>query len=344
MEKETKYLRQFQGGSMAKTYLIEKNNKQFVRKEINDKNNIKLGSSKLKQQCDWLLNLNDETKDIFPKIIDYKFSEDICFYDMEYYSVPTLRDYIFSNPFNFNEIYSIMDKCLIHCQNVNNQVVNSDINDYIKTQHLDKMLERCETVVEQSPMFKEIFNNECLIINGKEYLNLKLLYDELFDEEFIKFMEPEYLNISHGDYTLQNILTDGKIIKVIDPRGSKSDSIYYDISKLFQSCHGKYDLLFDGNYECNYIASTGKINYQIYKFTNLFDNLQNYIELSIPKHFNSIDSNWKIKTLFYEASHFISMVPFRYTESVEITLLCYAIGIEIMNEVYNLWQNIKKEE
>lgn len=305
-------IKQFNGGSMANTYLIKENNKTFVRKIV-ENNNVKLGKDKLNEQRNWLLNINNLLPNIFPNILNYNNNG----YDMEYINNITLRDYIFKyNKINYKLIDNSID-CLIKINNLH-KLKNIDKN-YIKKEHVNKMFKRINI---NNTYIQKLINYDYLIINNHKYKNIKLLLNEKLDD-----FEPEYFNMSHGDYTLQNILTDGQNIRLIDPRGTEYNSLYYDVSKLLQSTEGKYDLLFDNNYKCIY--KDNNINYQIFKYVNIFNDINNYIKLK----FNSLlDNDWYKKSLFYEGSHFISMMPFRYKENLDITVLCYCIGIILLNK------------
>jgi len=326
---------------MAQTYLIDKNGQQYVRKEVGgDKF---LGIDKLKKQLDWIIALDKDLASQFPQIIDYNF--DNCnygYYDMTFHDMSTLHRYIINQGQIDTGIENILYQMMLFGSELAKQEVKSNkcqIN-YIVNDHINKMLKRCSDVKNED--FNKILNNKKLVINGKEYLNLKELINLLYkNDKLITFLAPQKWSISHGDFTLQNILTDGQNFKIIDPRGEGEDSIYYDISKLLQSCHGKYDLMYEGNYQCQYNLIDSTINYKFFNNEALFDQIYDIIKKLIPITYGKLEKHWYLKALFYEASHFISMVPFRYKENLEITILCYAIGIKLLNEVLEEWKKIK---
>ena len=89
---KVEYLKQFKGGSMAKTFLIKKGENLYVRKEVEDESS--LGLKKLEKQVDWILELEDEVAEIFPKVIEKNFGEKFGYYDMTYHQMPSFKDYL----------------------------------------------------------------------------------------------------------------------------------------------------------------------------------------------------------------------------------------------------------
>lgn len=341
--KEVRYLQQFKGGSMAKTYLIKKDKKQFVRKEVRDTSG--LGLDKLEKQADWILNLEPEVSKIFPIVVTKDFNDSYGYYDMTYHDMPSFRDYLIEVGEINDDIRNLLKEIVSYgAQIVSKEEKGSKKNKetYIAKSHLEKMHERCDIVVQKDKTFTSFFYSNELLINGQKQLNLRdICFNILNDNDLLELLSPKTWNRSHGDFTFQNILTNGKEFKIIDPRGEGEDSIYYDISKLFQSVSGKYDLFIEDNYEVDYSLNNFSIDYKIKQHEALFNEAFEIIKEEIPKAF-SVEKEWEIITLFFEASHFISMAPFRYEENLAFTLACYAIGIEKLNEVLSKWEELKK--
>lgn len=318
-------IKKFHGGSMASTFLIKENDTLLVRKEVSG--NGKLNVDKLKKQYEWIVELEDEIRSKFPIIYNYDFREDYGQYTMEYLELNSFRDELLTQDKLSNENKIVIDEIIKICKEISSKSIEySQGKQYILNKHFNKMFERCNMV--NDTYFKSIMSSEYLVINGVKMKNLKQLLTEL--NEFIDILSPKCLNRSHGDYTFQNIMVGNNDIKIIDPRGEGYDPIYYDISKLLQSCHGKYDLMIPNNYECTF--EDNNIEYKFYKGYEMFEEIYEYIINVIGSTFN-LDTKWHLISKFYEGSHFISMVPFRYKESLENTILAYSIGIEILNDV-----------
>ncbi len=321
---------------MAETFLIQHNDEKRVRKIVKGKQD--LGITKLKQQFDWISNLDRDIKNKFPAILNSNFNKNIGFYDMEYFNMATFKDYIINLGKVNSHIKNVIDECVCLSKKISNKTLNIDCKNYIIDKHLNKMSKRCDLVSECDPTFNVFYNANRLIINGTEYLNYKHLKNELLkNEKFIKFVSPTKMHRSHGDFTLQNILIDDSDFMIIDPRGEEYDSIYYDISKIYQSCHGKYDLLYDDNYVCDFSIKDNIINYKFIENVELYDQLFNLFKLSIASNYE-LNEGWDLIARFFEASHLIAMAPFRYKENIEKTLICYCTGVKIMNDVLNEWK------
>lgn len=328
-------VKEFKGGSMARTFLIKKNGDFFVRKVV--ENNIPLGKEKLKDQWEWQYKFSQQIPNIFPKVSMFVVGKDYSYYDMEYIKLPTLRDIVIEEKgYDTASIRSYLYYGSIIAQPLNIDGPKTD--SYVMDKHLRKMQQRCESVKHFN-----IYNEPYIYINGKKYKNVSKIIGEIEqDTELLEFLRPKKWYRSHGDFTLQNVLTDNYDIRVIDPRGEDKDSIYYDLSKIFQSVHGKYDLIYDGNYEVWGSYDSNLVSYNIIENEELFNDLYETIKKLIPQYYKLEDENWETITKFYEASHFISMFPFRFIENKGTDILCYAIGVEILNEFMEEYYETKR--
>lgn len=335
-----KMLNEFNGGSMARTFLIEKNGMKYVRK-IAETGRNNLGAKKLKNQWEWLMDFNNEEVGVFPDVSFMVMTKDYSYYDMDYINMPTYRDVLLDgrhfDPELLKDILAFGQEI---AKPLNEFTPKEWADNYIMDQHLNKMLLRTKDL-----QVYDFYTGKTVMINDKEYKNLVPILREISDdEELMKYLKPKRRHRSHGDFTFQNVLTDEIDCYIIDPRGEGPDSIYYDISKLFQSCHGKYDLMLPGNFRVWNDGFTNVINYE-FKDTGLnvlFDEIYEELIEQIPHNYEVEHEDWVSVTKFFEASHFISMVPFRLKENGENTLLCYAKGIELLNEFMEDWKNVIK--
>jgi hypothetical protein len=338
---KAKIIKQFKGGSMAETFFIVKDKQAYVRKIVNTKNNDILGLEKLKNQFEWMKIFNYYSPEsIFPQVNLFVIEKDKAYYDMEYLDMPTLKDTFIEKDLEHFHLEALSNMVALGAKiALESETYDGNKDTYIKEKHLDKMVERCEKIKDHS-----LFEEDYLIINGRKLKNLRLLIEEISnDQDFLNFLRPEKWYRSHGDFTFQNVLSDGWDMKVIDPRGEGPDSIYYDISKIFQSCHGKYDLIYDGNYIVNsdyFFEEYHRVDYFIRGNVEKFNTLYEMAQIVIPQYYD-VGLNWEIAAKFFEASHFISMVPFRLKENFDSMQICYCIGIEILNQVMEEWKNVQ---
>lgn len=328
-------IKEFSGGSMAKTLLVEKNGVKAVRKVASMKDD--LGASKLEAQWNWLFNFGADNSNMLPYVGFFVSTSELAYYDMEYIEMETFKDLLINNEVDSSEL--VLDKILWAGSKIAKplQIDVPQDNSYIVEKHLNKMVERCKDLERF-----DFYNVDTININGKSYKNLHVLIKEIKqDNLLLELLRPKCWFRSHGDFTFQNILTDGSDVKVIDPRGEGPDSIYYDISKLLQSTYAKYDLLYEGNYSAWTDGRTDTINYKINENVEKFDSIYEELRELIPYYYELDDEYWELIAKFFCASHMISMTPFRLKENGAITAICYAVGIEILNEVLGEWNNIE---
>lgn len=342
---KAKIIQEFKGGSMARTFLIEKYG-QFVVRKIAEKTKDGLGAEKLYNQWKWLFDFSRQEEGIFPDTGLFVIDKDKVYYDMEYLDMISLRDLLLQPTLERDHIFALLSTVL-HVGSVIAEPItfyDQSYVKYVKNKHLVKMLQRCECISQFN-----FYNSDEIIINGKKMKNLVPLVNEIMNNKgLMKLLQPRSWFRSHGDFTFQNILTNGGELRIIDPRGEGPDTVYYDISKLYQSCHGKYDLLLEGNYFADTVTHNNipYIEYGIREGVERFDMVFNVLHDMIPQYYElldgegELDSNWDLIARFYEASHFISMAPFRMKENMAITLTCYAIGLEILNDVVQEYKNM----
>lgn len=326
-------VKEFKGGSMARVFLVDKYSQKYVRKvAINEA----LGAEKLYKQWEWQFNFSRQNPGIMPETSLFVFGKDYSYYDMEYIELNTFRDLLLAE----EEIDGmILHDILKAGAEIGQPVTDKVPHDYLLTNHLQKMIKRTEALRPYA-----FYKYDSVDINGKACQNLHRILKFIVNEPgLIKLLSPKKLYRSHGDFTFQNILADEYDICVIDPRGEGLDSIYYDISKLYQSCHGKYDLLVDGNYRVWSDGMEDVINYEILEGVEKMDMVYEELRELIPQYYDIEDEHWELITKFFEASHFISMTPFRLKENGNITAVCYAIGVQLLNEVFEEWLDVKRE-
>lgn len=341
-EKKARIVEEFRGGSMAKTFLIEKNDELFVRK-IAENSEDGLGAEKLMEQWRWIVEFNIQCPDILPDVNFFVLGQDNCYYDMQYFDMIQLREALLEH----DEEPELIDQLIQTTVRIGgliaqpSTIYQNSMSDYIEQKHLQKMIERCKSISHLG-----IGTTEYISVNGHKLKNVGLIIAEILkDKDLYELLSPKQWYLSHGDFTLQNILTDGQFVKIIDPRGEGPDSLYYDISKLYQSCHGKYDLLTENNFECKYnLKSTiPSIRYKIFSHVEEMDKIFKKIKMLIPVFYKIDDPRWDLIARFFEGSHFISMMPFRIKESEELALTCYGIGVTILNDVLEEWQVVKRQ-
>jgi hypothetical protein len=145
-----------------------------------------------------------------------------------------------------NKFNKILENILSSLNNLHNKKeTNSSIND-LKEIYIKKTLDRLSSVSKIIPNFS---TSETFTINGKKCKNyLHRKHIKIF-EDINKTLFTKKFNVIHGDPTFSNILIKKNLKPIFfDPRGYFADESnimgdkFYDISKVYYSAVGNYDL------------------------------------------------------------------------------------------------------
>ena len=325
------------GGSYSKL-----NYRLVVRKEAEG-----LGRAKLINEIDWLLNIPDDLRPYFSSILEYDIDSPKVYYNVPYYGSRNLREFIFSGNYDVDDTIWFLDQLLrwmfshVYCRRV-----GFASEKWTLQKHINRVLDRLIECCEKSEALQKLIEAQNIVINGKEYTNIRDLYVKISESnEFIKRVNPKELVMIHGDLHFQNILlsneTDTGFI-LVDPRGEHEGSdVYYDMGKLFHSIHGKYDFIHSDQFRLSIDYVKG-IPHAEYSFTNeymvkVYDKIYvRFLDCISEYEYFRMDSDWMMKCLWAEASHFCSVMTFHIGKSStpDRAELLYLRGVELINEFY----------
>jgi hypothetical protein len=174
------------------------------------------------------------------------------------------------------------------------------INQAHKYDYLSKLLEQPE-----------------VIVNGKSYKNITFSWNKLMSsKDFWGYMDIKYFGQIHGDLHLNNILIQNQRIYLIDPNGKQYLPLEYDYGKLMQSLHGGYGSIMSKHYKLEQ------------KSCNNFElKIDNTIQKTfLPILQESLTNKLYVRSLFFEAFHFTTMLAHHAPEETEtITLFLQAV-------------------
>ena len=292
-------------------------------------------TDKLINEIHWYQNIPSEISKLIPKIIDSKISGK-PFLKLEYMDLPTLAEIWLYSEFSSDFWFKIIEKLFETLDKFNKYSENVTIQEY-NSIYFEKTVERVNELVNSDDLFKKIFNQEFIFINGKKFKNwylmkeqLELKINELFNEDDNCFI--------HGDQCFSNILynSENKNFKLIDPRGKWGHDVYgdikYDIAKIRHSVTGGFDTITNGLYSAIYNETDG-IFIDLYKPKNY--------EVVSKKLDSRIKERWNLDEIkIIEGLLFISMLPLHKDHS-ERQLALYGIGIQRLNEVL---ENFEKND
>ena len=224
---------------------------------------------------------------------------------MEYVKHPTLSElWLYSDfPTTFwkniiQDLLEIIQRFKEHKEDVSEQEYHLI--------YFQKTVDRINELIETNKIFKEIFDNDFISINGKKLKNWSLIRDKI--EKKIKTIYNKDDNcLIHGDLYFSNILYDSETskYKIIDPRGKWgngiSGDIKYDIAKIRHSIVGGFDTITNGLYTVTYEKTDG-VEINMFEPKN-YEIICEDLDTNIKKYWN-LDEIKMIEGLL-----FISMLP-----------------------------------
>ena len=290
-------------------------------------------TDKLKKEFSYYVNLPEELKIFFPRIIkNYSLTQKEGKGQLEYYGYPNIAEYqLYWNLSKghwqrlFKRLEYILTTFLTYKTNINSK----DIVDF----YINKTEKRINDFISQLKK-KNIdysFIHKSIQINHSKCLP----YHKLRKKVIKKLTNSNKNNycIIHGDFCFNNILYDlsSGIVRLIDPRGSfakNKEDIYgdprYDIAKLAHSAIGQYDYIVNDLFDLkikqnnfNYNIKLRKNHIWINQFCKQLINKLGYKENDI---------------LLIMALLFISMCPL-HSDSTNRQITFYIHGIKILNKI-----------
>lgn len=335
------------GGSYSKL-----NYSLVVRKEADAD-----GRDKLINEINWLLSIPDDLKPYFSSVLEYDVTSPMVYYNVPYYGSRNLREYIFAGNFSSDDTIDFIDNLLKWMfKNVYSRKISNAPNDWVIEKHVNRVLDRLPVCCEKSKTLNKLINAKSLIINGKEYKNIKELYEIILaNKEFLNRVNPKDLVMIHGDLHFQNILlsneTDTGFI-LVDPRGEHLGSdIYYDLGKLLHSFHAKYDFIHSDQFRLS-LDTESEVPVANFEFTNSYmvkvynDIYDKFIKLISKFEFFRNDPDWEMKAYFAEASHLCSVMTFHIEKSATADRVAtlYLTGVILINEFFDKFMKEFLEE
>ncbi|NWJ20967.1 hypothetical protein HX849_00405 [Marine Group I thaumarchaeote] len=283
---------------------------------------------KLINEINWYKKIPKEISKLVPKILDSDVSDN-PYIKLEYIKYPTLADiWLYSN-FSSDFWVKIIDDLFEIIHEFNRYYEDVTIQEY-NSIYFEKTIQRIDELIKSNNLFKEIFHENFILINGKEFKNWPVIKDEI-KLKINGLHKKEDNCLIHGDLCFSNILYDSKNknFKLIDPRGKWgqgiSGDIKYDIAKIRHSVVGGFDMITNGLYSATYDEKNG-VKFDIYEPKNY--------QVICQKLDSQIKQNWNLDDIkMIEGLLFISMLPL-HKDNLENQFAFYSIGIQRLNEIF----------
>lgn len=316
------YLKQESGGK-TKVILVSR-----VHKEAADERMMKLVD-----EYEFIESIPDEFKDYFPRIILYGIEGNKAFYEMEHYDLPTLRRLMLAGEINEKEVIYWSNKITELSRRLYQHQILPVPEDYFDVMHFNRLSNRLEELGKKSDFFKNLIQQETVVVNGKEYKNIPVLVERFKTQKFLQTVQPEFVGRwSHSDLHFSNVLIDrvNDRFIMIDPRGYDYCDYYYDYGKFWHSVNGKYEMIASRQFELS--GSEFKL------FDNDMFKLCEDLKKSLPQvlydHSPEDPVDVMRKTEWNEVMHFASLVPFLLDfDSVDArSKVAYYTSVILINE------------
>ncbi|MBF0161703.1 MAG: NTP transferase domain-containing protein [Magnetococcales bacterium] len=321
----------FEKYQTSKKRLLEA--RHFNSLEFNDLlGTITKRSQRVEKFCDevrWQLDLPKNLQVLFPRIIDYELSGTAPFVTMEYFGYQTVAEiWLYAN-FRPNVLEKIIAK-LWQVALLFRQELRPVTPECYQTIYIHKTESRLAALLEHSPLFRRLFAEPVVLINGQRVHNWSTLRPRVFAQVPSLYRVADNCLI-HGDYCFSNILFDinNGIVRLLDPRGGWGGQAFgdfkYDLAKLRHSIHGDYDFIVNDLVQVTYTeGEPPRIRYRIFKAPHL---------QAVSRYFDGlIAQQFDVKEIqLIEGLLFLSMLPLHANDE-QRQLVMYAKALEILNE------------
>ena len=304
---DIRIVKDLSANSFAKTYLIEKDGINLVRKIVS-KSDGKKHVDVLKRQKHDLERFNFLHNGLCPNVIDSGETDIDYYYDMEY--LPHHK--MLSDAEDYTTTLRVFRNTLdVMQENVYSLSKPVDGERWMKTFLNEKIYPKFDNFKLQSDEFNVIIESDEFYINKQKYVGLKKLFQNLSYEK----LSPQNISVVHGDLTFENILynPDNFSVKLIDMDGSRLyDAKELDLGKMSQSVLSNYntwksmdgDRLMTGFEDSHFKANSSFFNSHVVVMPS---NLMHFWQPILKQPVDVVTR----KAYFYMSTYFIRFVPFR---------------------------------
>ncbi len=337
------------GGSYAKLQKLT-----IVRKEARGR-----GWEKIANEVKWIKDLPGDIKYKFTNIRHFKIGDDYVWFEMEYYNLPCLRELLLKGKIRAKKALELLEGVLdFMFEDVYVRKTKKNKGGWVWNKHIARVNYRLLQTKQEAPIFDKIMSAEKIILNNKEYQNTPFLIKEICERpSLLRGIEPGNLRMIHGDLHSQNILVsldDPQKFILADPRGELlGGDLYYDMGKLWHSFNGLYDFLHTNMFNLKFQVLDGvvraNLTYNSPKIVREYKKIKKELPRMLKKYpLIKQDADWELKTLFAEAMHFNSVMPFHLQKDKkeDRAIAMYLIGVKLLNEFFEKFKikRIPKEK
>ena len=316
--------------------------RHVVRKEASGR-----GRQKLRYEIQWLVNLPEDLRSYFPKVCDYYDGDDLVWYEMPFYDRPNLRRLLMTGDYTASDACRFLKQVLdFMFKKVYIQGIRTTPSDWLINKHLNRAHRRLIHSLRRSKPLANLIEAQSIVLNGREFDNIPDLTLEIARRStLLEALTPSKLRMIHGDLHFQNILVgpmenDAPFL-LADPRGELNGSdLFYDMGKIWHSVNGMYDFLHTDQFELSVSSFSKGKNIEAKLALANQKAVQSYVAVRemLPHMLQEYDlihndPNWLMKTLFAEAMHFCTVMPFHLQGDGkdQRAIAMYLTGVKLLN-------------
>lgn len=327
VDKDSKLIHYFKGGSSAITALVHENNRFIVRKITPIQYKYKL-----KSQYDWLKD--KENLDKVVNVISEESTDSYYKIDLEYNQeyIP-LFDYIHSMPANkskriLSDVFEYLNKKVYKPEKIKHRP--KDLKSYID----DRCLAKIRQASEVNDEIRSLLSYDKLIINGQEYTNIPLILSEIKKNKELSTLLATYRKCSiHGDTTIDNILAvkSSNDFLLIDPTDNENEisGPVFDFGRMTQSLRYGYEFLNRDDQQVQVFEN--KVDFE-YTISNNYALLAKHLE-KLQKKYLAPEEQQAV--LFHAALLYSRMLTHRVVINPLNAVKYYAISVIAFNDFMN---------
>lgn len=328
-------LRDYSAGSNATTILCTDGENNFYRKYA-----FSDAAKKLEDQIEWL----EKMEKVLPVagILRKDIKDGACYYDMPYLN-DALTLFEYAQVVDYKKAWDVIRKVLdcledkLYMTGTEQMGKLPEVSangtdldggkERALNRYIDEKIIRNYEIVRSSKELNDILRYDNLIINGKEYKNLKN-YRDIFDREKLsKVFKADNVCSIHGDLTIENIVyvKNSDEFYLIDPNtGNIFDSPYIDYAKVLQSLHGKYEYLM--------AAGDVSVNGNCIEYNSVDSEAYGYLYGKYQEYLNDRFSRDQIRSIYYhEVANWLRLMPYKLGKGNGTVF--YAGFIQILNDL-----------
>lgn len=319
------------GGSYASSKVVTR-----FRKEARDP-----GRRKLRDEIRFLENMPDALRPLYPEVLRSGETDELVFMEQEFLPFSTLRHHLFTGRSPADRAVARIETILTRLYELAYAPHTRPAPaDYLEQYHFQRLWHRLRYTFERAPVFNALLTARRIWINGRAYHNVPQLLSAFErSEQACSLVTPGLVSpYLHGDLHFENIMIDpeGSDFRLIDPRGYEYCDLYYDLGKISHSTNGKYDFIHEGRFELSWKAGEADVEAEYRITPSPIRDLYDQIDKAMRPLYRTItgESLAEERTLFAEAMHFCTMMPFHlgYDGREDKAVAIYLTGTILFNE------------